>query len=154
MDKYQADFSGWATRNDLVCSDGRTIRHDAFKECDGKTVPLVWNHQHNAPDNILGQALLENRPDGVYAYGFFNETEQSKAARALVKHGDINALSIFANQLRQKGGDVLHGVIREVSLVLAGANPGAFIDYVLAHGEDTDEAVVIGTGEPIYFVAC
>lgn len=149
MDKTQADFSGWATRNDLVCTDGRTIRHDAFKDCDGKTVPLVWNHQHNAPDNILGHALLENRSDGVYAYCFFNETESSKAARLLVKHGDINALSIFANQLKQQGGNVLHGVIREVSLVLAGANPGAFIDYVMAHGDDNDEAVILGTGEPL-----
>lgn len=149
MDKSQADFSGWATRNDLVCTDGRTIRHDAFKDCDGKTVPLVWNHQHNTPNNILGHALLENRPDGVYAYCFFNDTESSKAARLLVKHGDISALSIFANQLKQQGGNVLHGVIREVSLVLAGANPGAFIDYVMAHGDDEGEAVVIGTGEPL-----
>lgn len=149
MDKSQADFSGWATRNDLECSDGRVIRHDAFKDCDGKTVPLVWNHQHNAPDNILGHALLENRPDGVYAYCFFNDTESSKAARLLVRHGDINALSIFANQLKQKGGNVLHGVIREVSLVLAGANPGAFIENVMCHGDDADEAIVIGTGEPL-----
>lgn len=149
MDKSQADFSGWATRNDLECSDGRTIRHDAFKECDGKTVPLVWNHQHNAPDNILGHALLENRPDGVYTYGFFNDTESSKAARLLLRHGDINALSILANQLTQRGGNVLHGVIREVSLVLAGANPGAFIDNVVCHSDDSDEAVIIGTGEPL-----
>lgn len=149
MDKSQADFSGWATRNDLVCTDGRTIRHDAFKDCDGKTVPLVWNHQHNAPDNVLGHALLENRQDGVYTYCFFNDTESAKAARLLVQHGDIDALSIFANQLKQQGGNVLHGVIREVSLVLAGANPGAFIDYVMAHGDSGDEAVVIGTGEPL-----
>lgn len=149
MDKSQADFSGWATRNDLVCTDGRTIRHDAFKDCDGKTVPLVWNHQHNAPDNVLGHALLENRQDGVYAYCFFNETESAKAARLLVQHGDVEALSIFANQLKQQGGNVLHGVIREVSLVLAGANPGAFIDYVMAHGDSGDEALVIGTGEPL-----
>lgn len=149
MDKNQADFGGWATRNDLECADGRTIRHDAFKECDGKTVPLVWNHQHNDPDNILGHALLENRPDGVYAYCFFNETESGKAARLLVRHGDISALSICANQLTQQGGNVLHGVIREVSLVLAGANPGAFIDWVMAHGEDGEETVIISAGEPI-----
>lgn len=149
MDKSKADFSGWATRNDLECSDGRTIRHNAFKECDGKTVPLVWNHQHNTPDNILGHALLENRSDGVYAYCFFNETESAKAARLLVKHGDIVALSIFANQLKQQGGNVLHGTIREVSLVPAGANPGAFIDYVMAHGDDGDEAIILSPGEPL-----
>lgn len=149
MDKNQADFGGWATRNDLECADGRTIRHDAFKECDGKTVPLVWNHQHNTPDNILGHALLENRPDGVYAYCFFNDTDSGKAARLLVRHGDISALSICANQLTQQGGNVLHGTIREVSLVLAGANPGAFIDWVMAHGDDTEETVIISAGEPI-----
>lgn len=144
------DFSGWATRNDLVCADGRTIRRDAFKDCNGKKVPLVWNHQHNDPSNILGHALLENRKDGVYARCTFNDTESGKAAKLLVQHGDVEGLSIHANKLKQNGGDVLHGVIREVSLVIAGANPGAFIDFVeLSHGEDTEEEVFIGTGEPI-----
>ena len=137
MEKF--DFSGWATRNDLKCSDGRTIRRDAFKDCDGKTVPLVWNHNHNDPNNILGHALLKNRPEGVYAYGKFNDSESGKVAKLLVDHGDISSLSIMANQLKQNGGDVLHGVIREVSLVLAGANPGAFIDTVVAHSDDSDE---------------
>ena len=141
------DFSGWATRNNLGCSDGRTIMKDAFKDNDGKTVPLVWNHQHNDPLNVLGHALLENRSEGVYAYCAFNETESGKAAKELVKHGDIAAMSIYANQLRQKGGNVIHGAIREVSLVLASANPGALIDSVIAHSEDGDEEAVIYTGE-------
>lgn len=145
------DFSGWATRNDLVCADGRTIRKDAFKHCDGRSVPLVWNHQHNDPDNILGHAILENRSDGVYAYGFFNETESGQAAKALVQHGDIVSLSIYANGLKQTAKkDVMHGDIREVSLVPAGANPGAFIDFVdLAHGEGAEEEAIIGSGEGI-----
>ena len=143
------DFSGWATRNDLRCSDGRTIRRDAFKENDGQTVPLVWNHQHNEPFNVLGHALLENREDGVYAYGFFNDTEAGRNAKALVEHGDVSSLSIYANNLKQQGGDVLHGAIREVSLVLAGANPGAFIDSVMSHGYESEEEAVIYTGEPI-----
>lgn len=143
------DFAGWATRNDLKCSDGRTIRHDAFKECDGKTVPLVWNHQHNDSDNVLGYAVLENRPQGVYAYGSFNNTEKGQNAKLLVQHGDITGLSIYANKLRQVGGDVLHGVIREVSLVLAGANPGAYIDSVIAHGDGTEGEAVIYTGEDL-----
>lgn len=143
------DFSGWATKNDLRCSDGRTIVRDAFKDNDGKTVPLVWNHQHNDPNNILGHALLENRNDGVYAYCTFNESESGKAAKILVDHGDVSALSIYANQLKQQGGNVLHGAIREVSLVLAGANPGAFIDQVIAHGDDGDDQAVIYTGENI-----
>ena len=130
MEKY--DFSGWATRNDLKCSDGRTIRKDAFAHNNGKTVPLVWNHQHNEPFNVLGHALLENRDQGVYAYCAFNETEAGQMAKQLVEHGDVTSLSIYANQLKQKGGDVLHGVIREVSLVLAGANPGAYIDSVIS----------------------
>lgn len=135
------DFSGWATRNDLVCADGRTIRHNAFEHCDGKTVPLVWNHQHNEPTNILGHALLENRKDGVYAYCTFNESESGKAAKELVQHGDIVSLSIYANGLRQTPNkDVMHGDIREVSLVVAGANPGAFIDFVdMAHGEGGEQ---------------
>ena len=148
------DFSGWATRNDLVCADGRTIRRDAFKHCDGMSVPIVWNHQHNDPANILGHAILENRQDGVYAYGFFNDTDSGKAAKQLVQHGDVQALSIYANGLKQqsngRGKDVIHGDIRELSLVVAGANPGAFIDFVdLAHGEGAEQEVIIGTGEPI-----
>ena len=143
------DFSGWATKNNLKCSDGRTIMKDAFKHNDGQTVPLVWNHQHNDPLNVLGHALLENRDNGVYAYCTFNETEAGKNAKMLVEHGDVTALSIYANQLKQKGGNVEHGVIREVSLVLAGANPGAFIDSILRHGETSDEEGVIYTGEDI-----
>ena len=141
------DFSGWATKNNLKCSDGRTILRDAFKHNDGQTVPLVWNHQHNDPLNVLGHALLENRETGVYAYCKFNDTEAGKNAKMLVEHGDVTALSIYANQLKQKGGNVEHGVIREVSLVLAGANPGAFIDSILRHGEASDEEGVIYTGE-------
>ena len=141
------DFSGWATKNDLRCSDGRTIRRDAFKHNDGQTVPLVWNHQHNDPLNVLGHAVLENRNEGVYAYCTFNETEAGENAKQLVEHGDVTALSIYANKLRQDGGNVLHGQIREVSLVLAGANPGAFIDSVMRHGDASDEEAVIYTGE-------
>ena len=143
------DFSGYATRNDLKCSDGRIIRRDAFKECDGKTVPLVWNHMHDGPENILGHALLENRDDGVYAYCKFNDTESAQTAKLLVKHGDINALSIYANGLKQQGLNVEHGTIREVSLVLAGANVGAFIDSVsMSHGEEaSNEEGIIYTGE-------
>lgn len=132
------DFSGWATKNDLLCSDGRTIRRNAFKDCDGKKVPLVWNHQHNEPENVLGHAILENRDEGVYAYCSLNDTEKGQQAKALVRHGDVMALSIYANKLRQKGGDVLHGAIREVSLVIAGANPEAFIDSVIEHGDASD----------------
>ncbi len=147
MSKY--DFSGWATKNNLKCSDGRTILRDAFKHNDGQTVPLVWNHQHNDPLNVLGHALLENRESGVYAYCKFNDTEHGQNAKQLVEHGDITALSIYANQLKQKGGNVEHGVIREVSLVLAGANPGAFIDSIIRHGAFSDEEGVIYTGETI-----
>ena len=144
------DFSGWATRNNLRCSDGRTILKDAFKDNDGQTVPLVWNHQHSGPDNVLGHALLENRKDGVYAYCSFNDTEQGKIAKIIVEQGDVSALSIFANQLKERGSNVLHGVIREVSLVLAGANPGAWIDTVtLSHGDDADGEAIICTGEAI-----
>lgn len=150
MEKY--DFAGWATRNNLRCSDGRTIMRDAFKECDGKTVPLVWNHQHNDPVNVLGHALLENRDEGVYAYCTFNDTELGKTAKMQVLHGDINALSIYANKLKQQGSNVLHGAIREVSLVLAGANPGAFIDSVIKHGEEMDDEAVIYTGEDLQLV--
>jgi len=141
------DFSGWATKNDLRCSDGRTILRDAFKENDQKTVPLVWNHQHNDPNNILGHAVLENRDNGVYAYCFFNETDNAKSVKEMVRHGDLKSLSIFANQLKQDGSKVVHGMIREVSLVVAGANPGAFIDSVMEHSDGTDEAAVIYYGE-------
>ena len=147
MEKY--DFSGWATRNDLLCADGRTIRKDAFKHNDGQTVPLVWNHGHNDPDNILGHAKLENRNEGVYAYCAFNESESGKAAKEAVRHGDVKSLSIYANKLKQSGNDVLHGIIREVSIVMAGANPGAFIDSVLLHGEDTEEGLIAGYDENI-----
>lgn len=151
MESY--DFSGWATRHNVKCSDGRTIREDAFKHCDGKKVPLVWNHQHNSADNVLGHALLENRKEGVYAYCFFNNNESGQYAKELVEHGDVNQLSIYANQLKQVKDDVLHGTIRELSIVLAGANPEAFIDNIIRHGEDgtdivvEDEAIII-TGEP------
>ena len=144
------DFSGWATKANLKCSDGRTIMPDAFKHMDGKVVPLVWNHRHNDPNEILGQALLEHREgEGVYAYCTFNNTESGKTAKLLVEHGDISALSIFANNLKQQMANVLHGNIREVSLVLAGANPGAFIDSVIRHGEESDEEAIIYTGEDI-----
>lgn len=147
MSKY--DFSGWATRNDLKCSDGRTIRKGAFKDNDGQTVPLVWNHQHNDSMNVLGHALLQDRDQGVYAYCTFNDTEAGQNAKLLVQHGDVTALSIYANQLKQHGGDVLHGAIREVSLVLAGANPGAYIDSIMSHGEESDEEAIIYTGEEL-----
>lgn len=143
------DFGGWATRNDLLCADGRTIRKDAFKAQDGKTVPLVWNHNHSTPENILGLAHLENRDDGVYVYCEFNNSEAGKTAKEVVKHGDVRSLSIFANQLMQSGKDVLHGLIREVSLVLAGANPGAFIDNVMAHGDNGDNGIILGYDENI-----
>ena len=143
------DFSGWATKNDLRCSDGRTIRKDAFKHNDGQTVPLVWNHLHNDPGNVLGHALLENRPEGVYAYCSLNNTQAGRDAREEIIHGDVKALSIYANQLKQIGGDVIHGAIREVSLVLAGANPGAFIDSILIHGEESPDEAVIFTGEEL-----
>lgn len=141
------DFSGWATKNNIRCSDGRTILKDAFKHNDGQMVPLVWNHDHNDPLNILGHALLENRDEGVYAYCTFNDTDAGRNAKALVEHGDVTALSIYANQLKQQGPNVLHGAIREVSLVLAGANPGAFIDSIIRHGEESDEEAIIYTGE-------
>lgn len=133
------DFCGYATKNDLLCSDGRTIRKDAFKECDGKTVPLLWNHIHDDPSMILGHALLENRDDGVYMYGKFNNNEKALACKNALKNGDVKGLSIHANKLKQIAGDVMHGVIREVSLVLKGANPGAFVDYSLAHGDGSDD---------------
>ena len=141
------DFSGWATKNNIKCSDGRTILRDAFKHNDGQTVPLVWNHQHNESANVLGHAVLENREEGVYAYCTFNDTEAGKNAKLLVEHGDVTALSIYANQLKQNGSNVMHGTIREVSLVLAGANPGAFIDSIIRHGEFCEDEAVIYTGE-------
>lgn len=140
MDNYH--FSGWATRNDLLCGDGRTIRKDAFKDNDGTIVPIVWNHDHTNADAVLGHALLENREEGVYAYGTFNtETAQGLNAMKLVKNGDVRSLSIYANKLKQIGNDVIHGSIKELSLVLAGANPGAYIDFVMAHEEGGDDAV-------------
>lgn len=145
------DFSGWATRNDYKCSDGRTIRRNAFIRNDGQKVPLVWNHQHNDPNNVLGHALLENREDGVYAYCTLNDTEAGQNAKELVKHGDVSSLSIYANQLKQDGGDVLHGIIREVSLVLAGANPGAYIDSIMVHGEESEDSAIIYSGEELAF---
>ena len=147
MDNF--DFSGWATRNDLKCSDGRIIRKDAFKSNDGQKVPLVWNHQHSDPNEVLGHAVLENREEGVYAYCKFNDTESGRTAKLLVQHGDVNALSIYANQLKQQGPNVMHGNIRELSLVLAGANPGAFIESIIKHGEESDEEGIIYTGENI-----
>lgn len=141
MEKY--DFSGWATRNDLLCADGRTIRHNAFKDDDGKTVPVIWNHDHGNPEAVLGHALLKNCDDGVYAYVKLNDTPQGKNARTIVQHGDVRSLSIYANKLKQIGKDVIHGSIKELSLVLAGANPGATIDFVMAHGDDDE-------GESVY----
>lgn len=135
------DFSGWATRNDLQCNDGRTIRRDAFKGNDGATVPLVWNHEHNDPNAVLGHAMLENRDDGVYAYGTFNDTDQGQHAKKLLQNGDVRSLSIWANQLKQIGGDVIHGNIRELSLVLSGANPGAYVDFVMAHSDNEEDTL-------------
>ena len=145
------DFGGWATRNNVQCSDGRTIMRDAFKQNDGQKVPLVWNHQHNDPNEVLGHALLENREDGVYAYCKFNDTDSGKVARSLVKNGDVDKLSIYANKLKSRMNNVIHGCIREVSLVLAGANPGAYIDSVVMHGEgaEAEEEVVIYNDEQI-----
>ena len=154
MDNFDYHFSGYATRNDLLCGDGRTIRQDAFKECDGATVPLIWNHQHNDPDAVLGHALLENRNDGVYAYCTFNDTEQGKHAKKLVMHGDVRALSICANKLKHIGSDVVHGIIRELSLVLAGANPGAYIDYVMAHSDEGEDLVYANYDESALMVVC
>lgn len=143
------DFCGWATRNNIQCSDGRIIRKDAFKSNDGQKVPLVWNHQHNDPTNILGHAVLENREDGVYAYCTFNNTDAARDAKSLVEHGDISSLSIYANKLKQNGPNVMHGQIREVSLVLAGANPEAYIENVISHGEDSDDEAIMYFGEDI-----
>lgn len=146
MDK-KFNFSGWATRHNIKCTDGRTIIKDAFKDNDHQTVPLVWNHQHNIPENVLGHALLENRPEGVYAFCYFNDSEEANSAKIRVEHGDISSLSIYANQLKQQGANVIHGMIREVSLVLAGANPEAYIESVIKHGETSDEEAYIFSGE-------
>lgn len=143
------DFCGWATRNNTKCSDGLTIMKDAFKDCDGLTVPLCWGHNHDDPTRVLGHALLENREDGVYTYCKFNDTEQGQNAKLLVEHGDVTALSIYANKLKKQGNFVMHGAIREVSLVLAGANPGAYIETVLAHGEEVEGEAIIYTGEEL-----
>lgn len=151
MTEKPYDFSGYVTKNDILCSDGRTIRRDAFLENDGKVVPMVWMHKHDAPENVLGHMVLENRPDGVYGYGYFNDTDRAKTAKMLVEHGDISCMSIWANHLKQRGGDVIHGLINEVSLVLNGANRGALIDSRLAHGDfSEDEAFIcMGDDEPI-----
>lgn len=143
------DFSGWATRNDLLCGDGRTIRKNAFKNNDGCKVPLIWNHEHNDPNAVLGHAILENRDDGVYAYGVFNDTDQGQTAKKLVMNGDVRSLSIWANQLKQIGNDVVHGNIRELSLVLAGANPGAYVDFVMAHSADEENTLYASWDENI-----
>lgn len=153
FDKSTCDFSGWATRNDLLCGDGRTIRKDAFKHNDGEIVPIFWNHQQNNVENVLGKALLENREEGVYAYGKFNDTEGGIAAKKAVLHGDIKSLSICANRLKQVGMDVLHGTIRELSLVPAGANPGAFIDFIMAHGENGEDSFIAGYDENIMIIS-
>lgn len=147
MDNY--DFCGWATRNNVRCSDGRIIMRDAFADCDGKTVPLVWNHRHDDPYNVLGHALLENREDGVYAYCKFNDTDLGKNTKLQVEHGDLTSLSIYANKLKQNGPNVIHGAIRELSLVLAGANPKAFIENVIKHGDEMEEEAVIYWGEDL-----
>ena len=149
VDINNCDFSGWATRANMKCSDGRTIMKDAFIDSDGKQVPLVWNHQHNEPFNVLGHALLKNMDEGVYAFCKFNDSESGKMGREMVRNGDVNQLSIYANQLKQQGGNVIHGAIREVSLVLAGANPGAYIDSVMCHSEESGEEGIIYTGEDI-----
>ena len=146
------DFCGWASKNNLRCSDGRIIRKDAFKQNDGETVPLVWNHDHTDPYRIVGHARLENREEGVYAYCKFNDTDLGKTARIYVEHGDITQMSIYANQLKQQGDNVIHGSIREVSLVLAGANPGAYIESIVKHGDESDEEAVIFTGEDITLI--
>ena len=143
------DFAGYATRNDIKCSDGRVIRQNAFADCDHTKVPLVYQHDHSNVDNILGHALLENRNDGVYCYGYFNDTPSGQIAKDQVLHGDITALSIYANKLKQRGCDVLHGAIREVSLVLSGANPGAYIETVIAHDDTDEEEAIIYFDQPL-----
>ena len=143
------DSSGWATRNDLLCSDGVTIKKDAFKDNDGKWVPLVYNHDHSNPDAILGKAYLENRDEGIYAYGIFNNSDSGKMAKEAIQHGDVRSLSIYANQLKKMGNDVVRGNIKELSLVISGANPGAYIDFVVAHGEEGEEGFYASYDENI-----
>ena len=145
MEKY--DFCGWVTKTNLKCSDGRIIMKDAFKHNDGQIVPLMWGHQHDDPLRVLGHVLLENREEGVYGYGKFNDTESGQSAKLCVEHGDICSMSIYANQLKQQGPNVIHGAIREVSLVLAGANPGAKIESVMSHSDDSGEEAIITHGE-------
>lgn len=145
MEKY--NFCGWATKNDIQCTDGRIIRKDAFAHCDGLRVPLVWNHNHDDPYRVIGHAVLENREEGVYTYGFLNDTDLGKTAKVYIEHGDITQMSIYANKLKQQGPNVMHGTIREVSLVLAGANPGACIENVIKHGEECDDEATIWSGE-------
>lgn len=149
MNSSKFDFGGYATRNDLTCSDGRIIRRDAFIDQNGEQVPLIWDHIHDDPDAVLGHAILENRDDGVYAYGVFNDTEQGQKAKKLLQHGDVRSLSIWANQLKQLGSDVIHGTIRELSLVLAGANPGAYVDFVMAHGAESEDELYASYDENI-----
>ena len=149
MGKTGYDFTGWATRSNIRCTDGRVIEENAFKHCDGMTVPLVWNHQHSEPENVLGHADLKYKPGGIYAFCKFNDTQSGEVSKVLVKHGDIVALSIYANHLKERGHDVMHGDICEVSLVHKGANPGAFIENVLIHGDNQDEEAIIYSGEPI-----
>lgn len=144
------DFAGWVTKNDIRCSDGVTIKHDAFRQNDGQKVPLVWNHNYNQPNNILGHVILHNKPQGVYGYGYFNETQEGTSAKELVKHGDISSMSIGARKIKKKGSDVVHGLIYEVSLVLAAANPGANIETIMAHGVDGEESIVLHTGNLIH----
>ena len=149
--KHNFDFSGWATRFNIKCADGRTIMKDAFKHMDGKTVPLMWGHVHDDPTRVLGHALLEHRDEGIYTYGKFNDTETGRHAKQMVAAGDVNSLSIYANNLKEQMSHVMHGNIRELSLVLAGANPGAYIDMVMAHGEDSDcEAIIYNDPNSIF----
>ena len=143
------DFAGWATKNNLICADSRVIMADAFAHQDGQKVPLVWNHEHKSPDRILGHAILENKKEGVYAYCYFNDSPFAQYAKSAVVHGDIDALSIYANRLQQDGSKVLHGFIKEVSLVLAGANPGAFIESIILHSEESEDELILFTGEAL-----
>lgn len=150
MGDKKYDFAGWVTKSDILCSDGVVIKHDAFKDNDQQQVPLVWEHQHNAPTNILGHVVLHNKGNGVYGYGYFNDTPEAQSAKELVRHGDISAMSIFANKLKKQGQDVMHGLIREVSLVLAGANPGALIEEVVQHSDGEEGEAIIYTGNLIH----
>jgi HK97 family phage prohead protease len=152
MGKGKYDFAGWVTKNDIRCSDGVTIKHDAFKDNDGQQVPLVWNHDYNSPNNVLGHVILQNEKEGVYGFGYFNDTDEAKNAKSLVKHGDISSMSIGARKLKRNGTDITHGSIYEVSLVLAGANPGAMIETVMQHSDSgvEEEQGTIWTGTLIH----